>query len=195
MPTAVDFRTIMRYIPQPIVIVTTYADSKAQVRSDRLGSDVSNYRAMTVSSFNTVSMNPPTVSFNIRKPSRTLDAILQTRKFRLLVLKQDDAAAQIARGFSEGPAEDTFSAIQQSGEAVRDEDYGPNFARGVFAELCCTIPHKGSVEVADHVVLFARLDSFRALETPGSTDSSRCLIYSERGFHQLGTRLDEGDSK
>lgn len=196
----VDFRTIMRYVPQPIVIVTTYARAPyGEVHSrkdkDQVNLEVSDYRAMTVSSFNTVSMNPPTVSFNIRKPSRTLDAIRKTGKFRLLVMKQEDTAAEIAREFSEGTAEDAFLNIQRRGVITKKDKYGPSFSEGVLAELCCEVPQNYAVDIADHVVLFARLLTLKVLEMPGSTDTSRCLIYSEKGFHRLGLKLGEQDRK
>ncbi|RMJ20858.1 oxidoreductase [Aspergillus sp. HF37] len=58
---------------------------------------------MTVSSFNTVTLTPsPVVSFNVKRPSETLSALLKTRRFLAHLLSPNKDAAALARDFSRG---------------------------------------------------------------------------------------------
>jgi flavin reductase (DIM6/NTAB) family NADH-FMN oxidoreductase RutF len=58
---------------------------------------------MTVSSFNTVTLTPnPVISFNVRRPSETLNALLASRRFLVHLLAPGPATATLARDFSKG---------------------------------------------------------------------------------------------
>ncbi|KAK7999010.1 flavin reductase like domain-containing protein [Apiospora marii] len=62
-------------------------------------------RAMTVSSFSSVTLDPrPTVTFSITKPSRTYDAIANSRRFNIHVLCDDENGARLAHHFTKGNA-------------------------------------------------------------------------------------------
>ncbi|KAK8116975.1 flavin reductase like domain-containing protein [Apiospora kogelbergensis] len=62
-------------------------------------------RAMTVSSFSSVTLDPkPTITFSITKPSRTYDAIANSRRFNIHVLRDDENGARLAHHFTQGNA-------------------------------------------------------------------------------------------
>lgn len=85
----------MRRVPYPVAIITS---------TDPTGpADTSSFRGMTVSSFNTVTLTPePVISFNVRRPSETLNALLASGRFLVHLLGPSPATATLARDFSRG---------------------------------------------------------------------------------------------
>ncbi|EPE32431.1 FMN-binding split barrel [Glarea lozoyensis ATCC 20868] len=62
------------------------------------------YRGMTLSSFTSVSLNHarPAISFNVRTPSATLDALFHNGTFLIHILEANKAGADLAARFSRG---------------------------------------------------------------------------------------------
>ncbi|KAJ5729826.1 oxidoreductase [Penicillium malachiteum] len=88
-------RLLMRRVPYPVAIITSTDPSGPH--------DTSSFRGMTVSSFNTVTLSPhPVISFNVRRPSETLNALLASRRFLVHLLAPSAATATLARDFSKG---------------------------------------------------------------------------------------------
>jgi flavin reductase (DIM6/NTAB) family NADH-FMN oxidoreductase RutF len=94
-------RHLMRGIPSSVVVLTT-----SVTKPDLIGAaqrrPESYYRGMTLSSFTTLSLAPPLITFNIRAPSRTLSAIRQSKAFFIHVLETNQEAATIADSFTRG---------------------------------------------------------------------------------------------
>ncbi|CEO60053.1 hypothetical protein PMG11_04696 [Penicillium brasilianum] len=88
-------RLLMRRVPYPVAIITA---------TDPTGpADTTSFRGMTVSSFNTVTLTPePVISFNVRRPSETLNALLASGRFLVHLLAPSPATATLARDFSKG---------------------------------------------------------------------------------------------
>ncbi|KAJ5934870.1 hypothetical protein N7466_004417 [Penicillium verhagenii] len=88
-------RLLMRRVPYPVAIITA---------TDPTGAPgTSSFRGMTVSSFNTVTLTPnPVISFNVRRPSETLNSLLASRRFLVHLLAPGPATAILARNFSKG---------------------------------------------------------------------------------------------
>lgn len=85
----------MRQVPYPVAIITATDPSGP--------SDTTSFRGMTVSSFNTVTLTPhPVISFNVRRPSETLNALLASGRFLVHVLAPGPITATLARDFSKG---------------------------------------------------------------------------------------------
>ncbi|KAJ5570041.1 uncharacterized protein N7459_009471 [Penicillium hispanicum] len=85
----------MRRVPYPVAIITATDPSGP--------SDTTSFRGMTVSSFNTVTLIPhPVISFNVRRPSETLNALLASGRFLVHLLAPGSATATLARDFSKG---------------------------------------------------------------------------------------------
>ncbi|KAI8812122.1 flavin reductase like domain-containing protein [Cladochytrium replicatum] len=72
---AEELRSVMRKVPSPVVVVTTSHPN-----------DTTNMRGTTVSSFTSVSLHPPIVSFCLRTPSRTSDLLHESNLFAVHVL-------------------------------------------------------------------------------------------------------------
>ncbi|KAJ5138413.1 uncharacterized protein N7515_003261 [Penicillium bovifimosum] len=115
-------RLLMRRVPYPVAIITATDPSGPD--------DTSSFRGMTVSSFSTVTLTPqPVISFNVRRPSETLNALLASRRFLVHLLAPGSATATLARDFSKGNV--TLAAMLSGhGEfefarlPARDEDAG-----------------------------------------------------------------------
>lgn len=116
------FRDLLRQIPRPVVIATsvdfpmTPAEEKydaenwassnwasSTAESDQLQrSDHPALRAMTVSSFTSVALQPRRlISFNIQRPSRCYDAIRRSGRFNIHVLRANPSGARLAKYFSQ----------------------------------------------------------------------------------------------
>lgn len=92
-------RLLMRRVPHPVAIITA-SDRRAPSRD---GNKKPIFRGMTVSSFNTVTLTPePVVSFNVRRPSETLNALQSSGRFLVHLLAPSAATAKLARDFSRG---------------------------------------------------------------------------------------------
>ncbi|KAL4961494.1 flavin reductase family protein [Aspergillus stella-maris] len=89
----------MRRVPYPVAIITSTDPTLSPTQS----SSQTRYRGMTVSSFNTVTLTPePVISFNVRRPSETLHALLSSGRFLVHLLATDKRAADLARDFAMG---------------------------------------------------------------------------------------------
>jgi flavin reductase (DIM6/NTAB) family NADH-FMN oxidoreductase RutF len=145
---------------------------------------------MTVSSFNTVTLTPhPVISFNVRRPSETLNALLASRRFLVHLLAPSAATATLARDFSKGnvtlaamlsghgqfefaalPTENEdghpqrpLPILKRRAEAV-DANGGVDFP---FVFECTLHPHK--IDVHDHSIVLGTV--VRAIEGSGSVPS------------------------
>lgn len=94
----------MRRVPYPVAIITS-TDPHVHDGSNGNGNgNIHNaFRGMTVSSFSTVTLHPePMISFNVRRPSETLSALLFSGRFLVHLLSPEKAMAALARDFSKG---------------------------------------------------------------------------------------------
>ncbi|KAK8079325.1 hypothetical protein PG994_003132 [Apiospora phragmitis] len=118
------FKKLMRHVPRPAVVVTSVHYPQIPARSQEAneprngqedvvgspgegGASVTGPtpRAMTVSSLSSVTLDPvPTITFSITKPSRTYDAIANSRRFNIHVLRDDENGARLAHHFTKGNA-------------------------------------------------------------------------------------------
>ncbi|KAF8852766.1 hypothetical protein BDZ45DRAFT_97368 [Acephala macrosclerotiorum] len=113
-----NLRKIMRALPASVVVVTTsltvtatpeptrfaYADPDGTLQRQPSGLEL-NARGMTLSSFTTLTLTPyPIIQFNIKAPSRTLDALMETRHFLVHILEATKAGAKVAAAFTKGNA-------------------------------------------------------------------------------------------
>ncbi|KAI5296667.1 hypothetical protein KEM52_002072 [Ascosphaera acerosa] len=90
-----DLRLLMRSVPHPVAIITA-TNTRARSPQER-------FRGMTVSSFNTVTLYPePVVSFNVKTPSESYNAIRRSKRFLVHLLSPHPAMARLARAFARG---------------------------------------------------------------------------------------------
>ncbi|KAI1377131.1 flavin reductase like domain-containing protein [Hypoxylon crocopeplum] len=106
-------RAMMRQLPHPVVVITTLENTRElsepeDMRSDQFPRPIP--RAMTVSSFTSLSIDPiPRVTFNVTLPSTTYSALVKRSGFNAHILSGDDHGARIADLFTRGnrPSADT----------------------------------------------------------------------------------------
>lgn len=94
----------MRRVPYPVAIITSTDPAPSRTHHTEPESDpTSQFRGMTVSSFNTVTLTPqPVISFNVRRPSETLHALLSSGRFLVHLLATNPHTAALARDFARG---------------------------------------------------------------------------------------------
>lgn len=168
----------MRTVPASVVVVTAAHVAPETNTSVPMG--------IAVSSFSTVTLDPPTVSFNIKQPSKTLSAIRDASgSFRVHFLASDSAGLQIVEHFCKGNHPDAYEerlkklhvTFPQAATAMAPQILGS----GVRAAFECTLTHE--LPVADHVILVAQIKS-------AELDHSRAPTMAYvNGSYQ---RLDQG---
>ncbi|KAL4989143.1 flavin reductase like domain-containing protein [Aspergillus falconensis] len=103
-----QIRLLMRRVPYPVAIITSTDPNPSTTPTPSSPTDNTapftfRFRGMTVSSFNTVTLTPhPVISFNVRRPSETLHALLSSGRFLVHLLATDLATASLARDFARG---------------------------------------------------------------------------------------------
>lgn len=165
MPESVDdvtFRTIMRRVPSPVVIVTAQGDDAA--------------RGVTIGSFTSLSLDPPLISFNVGNDSRMADVMATCDRFAVHVL--GEGQAYLANHFA---APDLSSDEQFGNVPHRRDAHGTPVLDGATAVLHCT-PHK-HVAVADHTLWIGRV-----VEVEGGDDNGAVLYY-QRSYRGVGNEL------
>ncbi|PGH11647.1 hypothetical protein AJ79_04787 [Helicocarpus griseus UAMH5409] len=96
-PISNQVRLLMRRVPHPVAIITS-TDPTCRTAKSAL-------RGMTVSSFNTVTLYPEAiVSFNVKLPSETFNAITTSSRFLVHLLAPTHETARLARDFARGNA-------------------------------------------------------------------------------------------
>lgn len=184
----------MRRVPHPVVVITSNIPPYTPFDS---------YRGMTVSSFNTVTLTPaPIVSFNVKQPSSTYDAIKASGRFAVHVIHGSNAGAQFAHRFSAGHGKEAF----QEAELARDKAEAlfsiepplvpalgtPPIIRSenVMFVLNCTLLRE-SVTVGDHVVVLGKVISHsHGLDTRFKGAWTLGLLYVNRFYRKPGEMFD-----
>lgn len=154
-------RNLMRTMPYPIVVVTAAAVDESN-KPVPLG--------IAVSSFNTVTLDPPTVSFNIKHPSRTLDAIrAHNGRFKVHFLQSVLKSARVADFFTMGNNAKAYKQRQSVVDMKYEQDMNSRGSAAqpadiidpiVVASLECELTQE--VPVADHVIAVAEVSTIKA---------------------------------
>ncbi|CAD6442678.1 082cc859-216f-45ff-a187-a13dc18ec370 [Sclerotinia trifoliorum] len=160
---ALELRQVMRHVVHSVVVLTTPHRTTASGGSIQAA-------AMTLSSFTTLTLSPePIVTFNIKRPSRTLDALkaivhpdtLPTKHpkdnyFHIHILECSTPAAQIATHFSRGgPISSEDLALIYPKTRTADHT-----SRGIKRTLECEILQDGNggfIDVGDHTLVFGKV--------------------------------------
>ncbi|KAL4751745.1 hypothetical protein BDW72DRAFT_212539 [Aspergillus terricola var. indicus] len=130
-----QIRLLMRRIPYPVAIITSTDPNPSSPptppsTTDKTSQFTSRFRGMTVSSFNTVTLTPhPVISFNVRRPSETLHALISSGRFLVHLLATDLATASLARDFARGNqnlalGEGMFEFVGIAPSSASDSDTG-----------------------------------------------------------------------
>ncbi|KAJ5296008.1 hypothetical protein PENANT_c001G09809 [Penicillium antarcticum] len=197
-------RLLMRRVPYPVAIITATDPSGP--------ADTSSFRGMTVSSFSTVTLTPhPVISFNVRRPSETLNALLASGRFLVHLLAPGPATATLARDFSRGNntlaamlsghGEFEFAALdvgaeghqrplpilRRRGEGLTPEQKGADFPFVFECEL-----HPSKIEVHDHSIVLGTVvrtiggSEFVSSDLDEHSPGRLCLTYANTKFWKMG---------
>ncbi|KAM5432361.1 hypothetical protein MferCBS31731_007564 [Microsporum ferrugineum] len=202
-------RRLMRLVPHPVAIVTSTEPHSPPNAA---------FRGMTVSSFNTVTLNPaPVISFNVKTPSETYNAICSSSRFLVHLLPPSENMARLALEFSKGyenvalkgnrqdvpffrftaPGDVKALPSVQSGEPPRlvingaEGDLKAQRSHFPFIFECQYLPQ--STRVGDHVVVFGTvMNVFSDQGVKGdAVHSARelCLSYADTRLWGMGDTI------
>ncbi|KAJ1715552.1 oxidoreductase [Aspergillus flavus] len=202
-------RLLMRRVPYPVAIITATDPHEPVDKA---------FRGMTVSSFNTVTLNPePAISFNVRRPSETLSALQSSKRFLVHLLAPGQTTATLARDFSKGnhnlsiaSGKGDFEFVphtstSREGAPTRplpllrrkkaaDAPEGDSLSDIPFVFECQL--HPKEIEVNDHTivvgtvlkVLSEHLTSPEAIVNAHSV-TDLCLTYANTRFWEMGHEI------
>lgn len=201
-------RVLLTRVSQPVVLVTARHPASV-AKEDR--SSVSAFRGVTVSSFNTVTLSPqPVISFNLRTPSRTLDAIQLSKEVNVHILQGNTPGATIAHTFTQRYEEphEPFEILRRFRGSSFTSSHPLEAPRvelenGTFAIIRARHLASHDVTIGDHVVCFFSVESISlGNETEPAPRNSpdvangdpRLLTYVKRAYHgRKGLRIDPYD--
>ena len=181
-------RKFMRHVAHPVAIVT----STLTERNIDVGA--------TVSSFNTVSLEPQSVlSVHLRLPSSTFDAIQASSVFNLHVIREGSQGAALATAFTKGNDGAGFHLLEKGKEylpGLVDEQGGtsapllsPRRSHGedgsLLGILRCEYLSESTVRMGDVAVVFGKImevSNYDGASTP--KPGNRALIYLDGTYSQ-----------
>ncbi|KAL8999493.1 MAG: hypothetical protein Q9169_001698 [Polycauliona sp. 2 TL-2023] len=174
---AEDVRSLMRQIPHPLTVILAQDPTTASPPAGLL-----------VSSFNTVTLYPtPYVSFNLKLPSSTYDAIKASRTFTASAV----ADVQLAKDFlldkrAEGYVETMRSNVDDQHSGLLKP------GRGAIWWMKCRWAEQKSQPVGDHVIVVAEVlgAAYYTSSVEGKARASdKPLIYSEGKYRNAGQSI------
>ncbi|PMD34280.1 hypothetical protein L207DRAFT_517462 [Hyaloscypha variabilis F] len=210
-------RLLMRTLPHSVVVVTAAKariDGSTDMPLER-ADYADRYRAMTVSSFTTITLSPdPIISFNVKFPSETLAAIEETGHFLVHILEANEAGARIADSFAHSfPRASKFmekllmnkvdglwmAPVLGIDEEYDEDGYGPNvvdaamiIGEGVERYLSCSVVkdvgegRSGFVKIGDHVVVIAKVEDMIGSQVKREGGPQGGLCYADGKYRKVG---------
>ena len=190
--TADEIRLLMRRVPHPVAVITSNLPPH---------NPPENFCGMTVSSFNTVCLEPKVVvSFNVKQPSATYDAIQASGTFDVHLMNSTVQAAAVADHFATGRGREAVKEdISDSNDG--ESSSSPPSTSGLKSPISAQIIRPNdeamftlqcklldpTVKVADHVIVLGEVLTHRL---PPTTDewyrTSLGLCYVNRRYRRPG---------
>ena len=153
-----QLRTAMRRWATGVTIVTSAVDGKAH--------------GMTVSSFTSLSLEPPYVLISLERTTRTHDLVLQSGVFGITVLAEDQQAVSNQFANSQTELGGRFDGI----ETFRLESAAP-FIRGGLAFFDCVVTN--TLDAGTHTVIVGEVLAVK------EGDDRLPLMYFCQGYRKL----------
>ncbi|HSK17260.1 MAG TPA: flavin reductase family protein [Gaiellaceae bacterium] len=165
-PATVDeetFKAAMRSLAAGVVMVVAR-------REERLW-------GLTISACCSISANPPQILISLANDASCLPAVLETRRFGLSVLREDQKHLAELGAVPGGPKYvDAFCDTVASGRRTTT-------IAGALVHLDCSV-HR-VFEVSDHTLLIGNVE---AVASPSGEAGP--LVYFDRTFHALGEPVE-----
>jgi flavin reductase (DIM6/NTAB) family NADH-FMN oxidoreductase RutF len=179
-------------MPHSVVVATS------TVASPDCGAP-SRFKGMTVSSFTTLTLTPmPIVTFNVRRPSQTLNAISESKQFLIHILSATESGVRVADAFTKGNGRDVFrngafEVLRRRGNNTTESLDPPLLAADGITKVlrCQVLGDQGLVEVGDHVLILGKVVSI--IEPTPRKDANveeRGLCYLDREYRQVGAVIE-----
>lgn len=181
-----EMRSALRHLTQPVALITSTQPEDPRPQ---------NFRGVTVSSFCTVTLKPkPIVSFNLRVPSRTWDAISASGRLYIHLLHATQEGATTAHAFTlpyEKPHE-PFGHLEKFGGKLWSSSVGHaspriDWREAVHVAMRANLLPDKCIPVGDHVIVVAEVDMVKDIG-PDAVDAG-LLAYGRRGYRKLGEEL------
>ena len=157
------FRSAMRRVPSPVVVVTARGDTEA--------------RGITIGSFTSVALDPPLVSFNVARDARMHTVMEACSRFAVHVLSEQQV--HLAKHFAVPglTGEEQFEAVPH----YTREGNGPPLLHDVTTRFLCR-PHD-STEAGDHTLYVGQVVE---IEQPPDAGA---VLYYESTYRGVGSEL------
>jgi flavin reductase (DIM6/NTAB) family NADH-FMN oxidoreductase RutF len=155
-----DLRQVMRNWASGITVVTA--------------SDGTQWNGMTVSSFTSISLEPPRVLISLEQTTRTHQQVKQNGYFGITILSQDQAS--ISDRFA--GRKNTIDDNRFEGLATETLSSGVPFIIGGLAFLDCHIVH--SFDTGTHTLFIGDVIAM------SSSQDGQPLLHYNREYHTLG---------
>lgn len=144
---------------------------------------------MTMSSFTSLTLTPtPLVTFNVRTPSRTLDAIASSKHFNIHMLVGDDSGKAVADHFTHGNMDG--KGLWGMRYEIEEGPNGPPLVKdkGVLYVLRCRLFEEGVEgglpQVRDHVMVVGEV--VEVVDGEGGGGLEFGLAYADRKYREVG---------
>ncbi|KAH3910765.1 hypothetical protein HBH56_146020 [Parastagonospora nodorum] len=175
-----NVRQLMRNVPSSVAVITVHSYDSELKMNVPMG--------VAVSSLSTVTLDPPLISFNVKEPSKTLDAIRAAEgRFRIHFPAGNRGGAAMVDLFTRGNHPDAYNmrikklrllvpGFSSAIKYLETPSKAPQISSdSVRAAMECTLTQEFSV--ADHVIVVAKVDSMEN-RAPGS----RTILYVDGSY-------------
>lgn len=155
-----------------------------------------------MSSFNSLSLDPPVVTFHVATPSRTLDAVKECGRFNVHILAGDIGGAKVADWFTRGNLKEGLwetEGLESVGLRMElgtesKKIPGPPIlhGKGVLYVLKCRLlaeEHGGVVMVRDHAIVLGEVEDILEGSARTHAEERFGLVYADRRYRQLGNTV------
>lgn len=149
--SAQEFRETLALWPSGVTVLTARDDEELV--------------GMTISSFSSLSLEPPLILACLDKKAKSHDAIIGARGFAVHVLARDQE--QISRGFAR-PGPEKFDEVEWD-----EGEFGAPLLPVGVARLVCA--HESALDGGDHTILVGRVVDVARSDKPP-------LIYWDRDY-------------
>ena len=178
-------RGILRKVPSSVAVITVESVDPDTKKPVPMG--------VAVSSLTSVTLDPPTISFNIKQPSKTLDAIRAANGcFRVHFPGANRGGVDVVELFCRGNHSDAYDQRSKDlklffplhrKEATTTASLAPQIRNNsICAAMECTLTHE--FPVADHVIIAARVDSLEQKTSKGPT-----IVYVDGTYMRSDTTI------
>ena len=154
----------MRAVPHALTIISSNRKEKCSQR-----------KGLLVSSFNSVTISPiPYISFNVKVPSSTFDAIQSSKHFMASIIDNSATAQAFAKTATDG---------NKLGGEMLEQDGKLKDGHGGVVWMKCKWAEEQKLEVADHVVLIGEVLEAGEYQNRGIVNHA--MVYWQGNYRKV----------